>query len=369
MTVSADTLRVFAEGNDVTTAFPFGFKYFQDSEVEVYLDGVLQSTGYTITAATSGDGGTVTFTTAPATGVQVLITRDLELTQGASIPTVDVIGQGRLQAIADRAVMLIQQLQEVLDRALVMPRTVEDFDATLPGTLTARRAVMINTDGDGLELSTYDPDDLYTATADAEASATAAAASATSASGSATAADASATAAAASASDAADSAAAASAIALGVLTTKGDLVVHNGSALARLPVGTDGYVLEADSGEATGLKWAAQTSPLVSAVYTSADLALSIGGTNTLTHGLGGVPSIVQLKLKCTSADGSYSAGDIVLLDMIQSTGGPNGGEVRVSSTQIIWTYRTPVIFTQGAATTFAPDPTKWVGIVEALKF
>lgn len=273
MTVSEDTLRVFAEGNDVTTAFPFGFKYFQDSEVEVYLDGVLQSTGYTITAATSGDGGTVTFTAAPAASVQVLITRDLTLTQGASIPTVDSIGQGRLQNIADRAVMLIQQLQEVLDRALVMPRTVEDFDATLPGTLTARRAVMINTDGDGLELSTYDPDTLQAA---ASASVTAAANSATAADVSADAAAASATAAAdsataadVSADAAAASAAAASAIAVGVLTTKGDLVVY-GTEATRLAVGTTGQVLEVDLSQSLGVKWAdKETASVARSVKTS----------------------------------------------------------------------------------------------------
>jgi hypothetical protein len=40
-------------------------------------------------------------------------------------------------------------------------------------------------------------------------------------------------------------------------TTKGDLLLHTGSAHARLGVGTDDYVLVADSGETTGVKWAA----------------------------------------------------------------------------------------------------------------
>lgn len=40
----------------------------------------------------------------------------------------------------------------------------------------------------------------------------------------------------------------------GVLTTKGDLYVY-GSADARLPVGTDGHVLTADSAQALGVKW------------------------------------------------------------------------------------------------------------------
>lgn len=40
-------------------------------------------------------------------------------------------------------------------------------------------------------------------------------------------------------------------------TTKGDLLVENGSNVVRLPVGTDTHVLTADAAEASGVKWAA----------------------------------------------------------------------------------------------------------------
>ena len=42
------------------------------------------------------------------------------------------------------------------------------------------------------------------------------------------------------------------------LTTKGDIWVY-GTIDTRLPVGTDNYVLTADSSETTGLKWAPAT--------------------------------------------------------------------------------------------------------------
>lgn len=40
-------------------------------------------------------------------------------------------------------------------------------------------------------------------------------------------------------------------------TTKGDLVAFNGTDVARLGVGTNNYVLTADSAQTIGLKWAA----------------------------------------------------------------------------------------------------------------
>ena len=43
------------------------------------------------------------------------------------------------------------------------------------------------------------------------------------------------------------------------LTTKGDLFTRTSSADARLAVGTNGYILSADSTEATGLKWIANS--------------------------------------------------------------------------------------------------------------
>jgi hypothetical protein len=45
--------------------------------------------------------------------------------------------------------------------------------------------------------------------------------------------------------------------ALAPTTSKGDLIVHNGTTDIRLPVGTNNHVLTADSTEASGVKWAA----------------------------------------------------------------------------------------------------------------
>jgi hypothetical protein len=44
--------------------------------------------------------------------------------------------------------------------------------------------------------------------------------------------------------------------ALSPTTTKGDLIVSDGTDNIRLPVGVDNYVLTADSAQASGIKWA-----------------------------------------------------------------------------------------------------------------
>jgi hypothetical protein len=54
------------------------------------------------------------------------------------------------------------------------------------------------------------------------------------------------------------------------LTTKGDLLVTSGSALNRLAVGTNGFVLTADSTATNGVAWA---------------VTAAAGGLNTSTEG------------------------------------------------------------------------------------
>lgn len=51
------------------------------------------------------------------------------------------------------------------------------------------------------------------------------------------------------------------------LTTKGDLLSRTSSAVARLGVGTNNYVLTADSSTSTGLKWAAAPVPSLDLIF------------------------------------------------------------------------------------------------------
>jgi hypothetical protein len=68
--------------------------------------------------------------------------------------------------------------------------------------------------------------------------------------------------------------------ALAPTTTKGDVIVSNGSDNLRLAVGSDGQCFQADSGEATGTKWASCLG--------ASPLSVSNGGTGAST--LTGIP-------------------------------------------------------------------------------
>lgn len=82
------------------------------------------------------------------------------------------------------------------------------------------------------------------------------------------------------------------------LTTKGDLFGHS-TVDARVPIGTDGQVLTADSTQALGLKWAAASGGMTNPMTTVGDIIvggtvtggvaaparLGVGGANTLLHG------------------------------------------------------------------------------------
>ena len=63
---------------------------------------------------------------------------------------------------------------------------------------------------------------------------------------------------------------------MGILTTKGDILGYD-TAPNRVPIGSDGQVLTADSTKALGLKWAAASGGVNS--ITAGDNSITIGGT------------------------------------------------------------------------------------------
>lgn len=92
--------------------------------------------------------------------------------------------------------------------------------------------------------------------------------------------------------------------ALAPTTTKGDLIVDNGTNNVRLAVGLDTYVLTADSTAATGVKWAAAAG----------------GGSNITSQGLWENSATISANYSITSGNNAMSAGRITVASGVTVT-------------------------------------------------
>lgn len=130
MTISTTTSRWEAVGNGSTTVFPYNNKIFADTDLNVYLNGVLQTltTHYTVSGAGTDAGGNVTFLTAPANGVSVVIVRAVANTQLIDYPAAGAFPSVATEDGLDRRTIISQQNASKIGRAI----QYLESDANLP---------------------------------------------------------------------------------------------------------------------------------------------------------------------------------------------------------------------------------------------
>src|SRR5271169_5235125 len=129
--------------NGSTVAFPFSFKVFQASDVLVVqtdLSGVettkTLTTDYTVALNANQDsnpGGTVTMNVAPLSGYLLTIGSQVTYTQGMVLTNTGGFFPQVINDMADRVVILVQQLYEKLSRAVTLPfSSSSSVSTTLP---------------------------------------------------------------------------------------------------------------------------------------------------------------------------------------------------------------------------------------------
>lgn len=208
MTISATTVRTITGlGDGSNTDHTIGFTFQDNDHIEVYVQDESVSP-YTLTQLVYGAGAGKYTITGGDPGLTVVMGTALTTTQRALIrratpnkQTVDYVSTSAFPADdheeqMDRQVMMEQETTDKLSRALTLWPTSSGFDPTLPATLTAGSALIINATADGMTTGPILADAAAEAAA-AAASAAAALASETAAGVSAAAANASAIAAAA----------------------------------------------------------------------------------------------------------------------------------------------------------------------------
>ena len=97
-------------GDNSTTLFSFTFPYLQESDVKVSLDGVVQAT----TAYSFANATTISFNTAPGTGVAIRIFRETDT--DAPKATFFAGSSIRSQDLNDNATQLLYATQETVNR-------------------------------------------------------------------------------------------------------------------------------------------------------------------------------------------------------------------------------------------------------------
>lgn len=139
MSVNTTTNRIAYVGDGVTVGFAYNFKILDAAHLLVYLNGVQQMSGFAVSGVDNDTGGSVTFPTAPAAGVSVVLLREVPLTQ--PVATVDniTILASVLDRALDRLTMMVQQVFATTSRALRISAT-DDASVNLELPAKAARA-------------------------------------------------------------------------------------------------------------------------------------------------------------------------------------------------------------------------------------
>lgn len=152
------------------------------------------------------------------------------------------------------------------------------------------------------------------------------------------------------------------------LTTKGDLMVTSGSAINRLPVGTNDYVLSADSSATNGVRWsqvasagiendAVTTAKILDGNVTEAKIASNAVTANKIANG-----AVTAAKLDAAAAIQPSivdAKGDIIAATAADTVArvavGTNGQVLTADSTQsagVKWATPTPGAITAADSAT-----------------
>lgn len=152
MSISQTANRKLYTGTGSQDTFAITFTVDATDEIEVYVNDVLQTSGYSV-SLNSGLTGNVVFTTAPADGDSVLLIRVRDLEQTEDFEDGDVLFASTVELIADKLTRADQDLREVADRCIRFRKTSNSTDIYMP-ELVADKYLKVNSAGDGLTLAT-----------------------------------------------------------------------------------------------------------------------------------------------------------------------------------------------------------------------
>lgn len=136
------------------TDFPTDFAFFAKADVNVYVNGTLKTldSDFSIpttgpSAWTSGNDGTVVFTTGLSAGDTVVLTRDVELERTTDFPSSGPFQVATLNTELDKIVAMIADLEDLASRGITLADSDTGTTASLPD-VTARKGRVLAFEND-----------------------------------------------------------------------------------------------------------------------------------------------------------------------------------------------------------------------------
>ncbi len=119
MTVSSSKFQQFYTGNGSTKAFNFTIQAFDKSWIKGYVDGDLKSSSVVMNG--SNTGGTITFSSAPPSGSEVLVERRVPINQATDFPEYSPFPARNTEDAFDKIVMALAQYINIEGGVVELP--------------------------------------------------------------------------------------------------------------------------------------------------------------------------------------------------------------------------------------------------------
>ncbi len=121
MPIGEQTTIASHTGNGVATVFAYSFGVLAADDIKVLVDGVVVTTGFTVSGIGSRTGGTVTFSVAPTSGADILIVREVVRKRDTDYQYSGDLREEVLDDDLDRIWMTLQEDGELVDRGVRVP--------------------------------------------------------------------------------------------------------------------------------------------------------------------------------------------------------------------------------------------------------
>lgn len=157
MSVSNQETVYIYTGNGVTVTFAYSCQVQKLEDLDVYLDNVVITSGITINGIGSLTGGSVTFSVAPASGVEVRVERAIELERTTDYQQNGDFLSRIVNPDFDRLWMALQQIRTAFSRVLHYPRADVNPVSELPlAAARANKLLGFNSNGDPIVVTPID---------------------------------------------------------------------------------------------------------------------------------------------------------------------------------------------------------------------